>query len=70
MNDARNIGEDFAWTSSQSLISAFHCGMTNEFRNRFSPHGSGTLNLLIEVGIQAEASHSTSVSHTINIVIR
>jgi hypothetical protein len=53
MNDARNIGEEFAWTSSQSLIGAFRCGMANEFRNRFSPYGGGTLNLLVEVGIQA-----------------
>jgi hypothetical protein len=58
MNDARNIGEDFAWASSQSLIGAFRCGMTNEFRNRFAPYGGGTLNLLVEVGIQAEASHA------------
>jgi hypothetical protein len=43
--------------------------MTNEFRNRFATHGSGALNLLVEVGIQAEASHSTSVSHTIHNVI-
>jgi hypothetical protein len=58
MNDARNIGEAFAWTSSQSLISAFRCGMANEFRYRFALYGGSTLNLLVEVGIQAEASHT------------
>jgi hypothetical protein len=58
MDDARNIGEEFAWACSQSLISAFRCGMANEFRNRFAPCGGGTLNLFVEVGIQAEASHA------------
>jgi hypothetical protein len=58
MNDTRNIGEQFAWTSSQSLIGTFRCGMANEFRNRFPPYGGGTLHLLVEVGIQAEASHA------------
>jgi len=70
MNDARNIGEEFACTSSQSLISAFRCGLANEFRNRFAPYGGGTLNLFVEVGIQAEASHGYSVSHMINSVIQ
>jgi hypothetical protein len=58
MNDTRNIGEDFAWASSQSLIGAFRCGMANEFRYRFAPYGGGALNLLVEVGIQAKTSHA------------
>jgi hypothetical protein len=51
MNDARNIGEEFAGASSQSLIGAFRCGMAYEFRNRFAPCGGGTLNLFVEVRI-------------------
>jgi hypothetical protein len=58
MNDTRDIGEQFAWTSSQSLIGSFRRSMANEFRNRFPPYGSGTLNLLVKVGIQAETSHA------------
>jgi hypothetical protein len=37
MDDARNIGEAFAWTSSQCLISAFRCGLANEIQKPIRP---------------------------------
>ena len=58
MNDTGDIGEQFAWTNSQSLIGSFRRSMANEFRNRFPPYGSGALNLLVKIGIQAETSHA------------
>ena len=70
MNDARHIGEEFAWASSQRLISALRCRLANEFRNRFALYGGGTLNLFVELRVQAEASHAEGVSHMIRDVIR
>ena len=51
-----------------SLISAFRCGTANEFRNRFAPYDGGTLNLFVEVGIQAAGSHLSGGSQIINDV--
>jgi hypothetical protein len=43
--------------------------MANEFRYRFALYGGSTLNLLVEVGIQAEASHPYNVSQQSRFVI-
>jgi hypothetical protein len=70
MNDTGDIGKENACVLRQSLVGALLGRVPDELRHRFTFHGRGTLNLVVQIWVEAKASHPAIVSHVQTLVVR
>jgi len=64
-----DIGEDIAWAVRQRRVCTLLGSVPDELRHRLALDRGGSLNLLVEIGIEAQASNTPTVSQWVTPVI-